>query len=522
VTTNHTTATTTSTSATSGPLAEPATRNLRSLAAVLPIVACVAAAAAIVFVQQPVLVVGATFAALIGWAMLRNSDLATLAVIFVLYSNVAVVAVKFHGVPKPVGAAVPLLLLLPIVHRLWIRRQKIFLPPALPLVLLFVSLQWAGVLFAVRPEAALDTLVILTIEGVGLYLLVTNLIRTPKMLRAAVWTLLLAGIVMSGVPLFQQLTRTHDNNYGGFAQTGERAFHTGEETVAGKTEQARSSGPIGEKNRYAQIMLMLLPLGFVCLAGEKRRTLKLLALAAIGASLAGAVLAFSRGAAVGLGLVVLAAVALGYISRRQFGWVLVALLFVPVVVPQYRTRLASLGSLASTAAGGDVRTSGVDGAVKGRATEMGAAALVFFDHPIFGVGPGMFQYYAIEYGDKIGIRSLGKDRQSHCLLLDVAAENGILGLLCFLGIVGVTLRDLHRTRKKYLARHPATANMATGFILVLLLYLATGLFLHFSYVRYFWLMLALATAAAHLGIDKQSETRRGHTVRYGIVPRRRR
>ena len=40
------------------------------------------------------------------------------------------------------------------------------------------------------------------------------------------------------------------------------------------------------------------------------------------------------------------------------------------------------------------------------------------------------------------------------------------------------------------------AAMAVGFILALAGYLATGLFLHFSYVRYFWLMIALADAAA--------------------------
>jgi hypothetical protein len=34
--------------------------------------------------------------------------------------------------------------------------------------------------------------------------------------------------------------------------------------------------------------------------------------------------------------------------------------------------------------------------------------------------------------------------------------------------------------------------------MVLLVYLAVGLFLHFAFVRYFWLMLALATVAARI------------------------
>jgi hypothetical protein len=38
--------------------------------------------------------------------------------------------------------------------------------------------------------------------------------------------------------------------------------------------------------------------------------------------------------------------------------------------------------------------------------------------------------------------------------------------------------------------------MATGFLLALVGYLASGLFLHLSYARYFWLVLALGGAAA--------------------------
>jgi hypothetical protein len=38
--------------------------------------------------------------------------------------------------------------------------------------------------------------------------------------------------------------------------------------------------------------------------------------------------------------------------------------------------------------------------------------------------------------------------------------------------------------------------MAAGFMLALVGYLASGLFLHLSYARYFWLILALGGAAA--------------------------
>jgi hypothetical protein len=42
--------------------------------------------------------------------------------------------------------------------------------------------------------------------------------------------------------------------------------------------------------------------------------------------------------------------------------------------------------------------------------------------------------------------------------------------------------------------------MATGLMLAVVTYMTTGLFLHLSYARYFWLVLAIAGAAAHLGL----------------------
>ena len=69
---------------------------------------------------------------------------------------------------------------------------------------------------------------------------------------------------------------------------------------------------------------------------------------------------------------------------------------------------------------------------------------------------------------------------------------------CFLAIALITLRGLGRARKRCLHRHPDLANMITAFTLALVAYLATGLALHFSYVRYFWLMLALAGSASHM------------------------
>ena len=93
-----------------------------------------------------------------------------------------------------------------------------------------------------------------------------------------------------------------------------------------------------------------------------------------------------------------------------------------------------------------------------------------------------------------------KDRQAHDLYLHIAAENGGLGLLAFLGILALTLRDLIRVRRRWLVARPELAAMATGLMLAVVTYMTTGLFLHLSYARYFWLVLAIAGAAAEIGL----------------------
>jgi O-antigen ligase len=134
-----------------------------------------------------------------------------------------------------------------------------------------------------------------------------------------------------------------------------------------------------------------------------------------------------------------------------------------------------------------------------------AALSVTADYPLFGVGPGMFNYYSREYGNEGGLRALEGTREAHSLYLELAAEHGCIGLLCFLSMVSVSLVNLARMRRFWQSRDRQLEYLATGYILALATYLTTGLFLHFSYARYFWLVLALADATSHVGRSSAEE-----------------
>lgn len=69
----------------------------------------------------------------------------------------------------------------------------------------------------------------------------------------------------------------------------------------------------------------------------------------------------------------------------------------------------------------------------------------------------------------------------------------------------MTLRDLARARQATRTLDPMLSALATGFLLSIVSYLTTGLFLHMTFVRYFWLMMALAAATAVVAMARARE-----------------
>jgi O-antigen ligase len=127
-----------------------------------------------------------------------------------------------------------------------------------------------------------------------------------------------------------------------------------------------------------------------------------------------------------------------------------------------------------------------------------AALAAYTDHAVLGVGPGQYlPYYSVEYQGKpeISIRELAEPRRAHSLYLEIAAETGTIGLLVFLAIPLLLLRDLGRIRRALSKRRPDLARLAAAFTLSIVAYLGTGAFLHLSYERYYWFMIGLASAA---------------------------
>lgn len=470
-----------------------------------------ALAAGLLAMHSPALAVAGLGVAVVGGLVLVKPDLATVLVAFVLYTNAAVVAVKFHGVPMMIGASVPLLLGLPLCYYLVVRREKVILTRILPLLFLFEAIKLAGVLVAERPDESVAFMLGSATEGLVLYLLMTNVVRSQEAVRRVMWSIIAAGAFLGGLCLYQDVTKTYDRNYGGFAQIENNAAFRAE--VDGREVlQPRLEGPIGEQNFFAQMLLLVWPLALFRIFYEDRLPLRIVAGLAFALIGAGVALTFSRGAALGAAAIVGAMCLMRYLRVWHLGVLVLGLTLVLIAVPSYRSRLQSFEKLYSALSGGG-GVAAADPSTQGRLTEMLAAGLVFLDHPLLGVGPGMFKYHYPEYADKIGIRVQGTERAAHNAWLQIAAEGGAVAVLCFLVILGVTAWDLHRVVRT--SRDRQRAGMAAALLLSLAGYAVTSQFLDYAYIVFFWMIMALAGAVTALpdretlGEDADVSTRRG-------------
>lgn len=468
----------------------------RSAIAVAILIIMGALAAGILAADAPILTVAGASALLLGIAIVLRPDVATLTTLAILYSNAAVVAVRFHGVPFFVGALVPLLLVVPLARDLIVRRLPVVAPPMLGWMVVFLLIHLISALFSSETVRSFDAVVIFVVEGFGLYFLLLNVIRTPGMVRYTTWVLVASGALVSVFSVHQAITGNFDSNYLGFAQA-DSAIRTGVETLTGEVLQPRMAGSIGETNRFAQVMLMLVPLGIFRMIGEPTAVLRTVAGVLTLIITLGVVLSFSRGGAVALGLLAASLVVLRLVRARFVVVMLLSLGLILVAFPQYTNRLTSLASVGSLTEGSSSSASAVDNSLLSRATETLAAALVIVDHPLIGVGPDMFPVHYEQYAEVVGILIRNDaEREAHNLYLGIGAELGLPGLLVFLIIAYQTTRMILAARRASIHRRPDLERLTTPFLLSLMTYFITGMFLHLSFGRFYWLILAVAGAAA--------------------------
>jgi O-antigen ligase len=312
---------------------------------------------------------------------------------------------------------------------------------------------------------------------------------------------LAAGAFLAAVTVFQYVTKTFDRPFFGFSPL-DIAYASGQSTAP------RANGPVNDPNYYAQLLLPALAFGLVLALRERRPLLRLLAASMAATVMFAITLTASRGGALALGAMIVVMMALGFFRPAQLIGAVALLATVLALNPSYLQRLTTTSLSGIAAPTGS--TVAADTAERARLTENLAAAQVFADHPLFGVGPGGFPLYYQEYAGRIGIQVHNRQRTganageapqraAHNIALGLAADLGVVGLGLFLVVMWLAFRGLLRARRRWLSEHrPELADIAGALVVALVGYLAAGAFLSLAFERYLWLLLAMAGAAVAL------------------------
>jgi O-antigen ligase len=94
---------------------------------------------------------------------------------------------------------------------------------------------------------------------------------------------------------------------------------------------------------------------------------------------------------------------------------------------------------------------------------------------------------------------------AHNLYLQMLSEVGIIGFTSFMAIALLILYQLWQLQGLLFHRRPELSNLASGFFFSILTYLISGIFLHLSYQRYYWFLLAVGGAAIQILKSESSD-----------------
>ena len=133
-------------------------------------------------------------------------ELSTLVVIFMLYTNIPVIAKEFHDIPELIAASVSLLLGIPFIIYIFFQHKKLVIDYVFLLMIVFLAIALVSSMLAKDTDIATQWIITFISEGMLLYFLIINVIRNLNVLKHTIWILLLAGGLLGSLSLYQDIT----------------------------------------------------------------------------------------------------------------------------------------------------------------------------------------------------------------------------------------------------------------------------------------------------------------------------
>ncbi|HEY2091396.1 MAG TPA: O-antigen ligase family protein [Thermoanaerobaculia bacterium] len=404
--------------------------------------------------------------------------------IAVAYTNISDVLLRQFGIPSLLQATVGVVAIVVFLARDELHPLEVALHPltllmAVYCAILFVSSAWADNL------SWADFRISEAVKGLVIMILGASLMSTWPRVRAALATLAIVAAMLATVSVIQIATHSA-RDFGGLLQVQSGNIYA-------DVSQPRAAGPVSDPNFYGQILLMALPVAAALAVTSPRKRVAFICAAV--AIFAGVLVTYSRGAMLSV-LAMLLLVPFFVPIRRGLVLkaALAAIVLMAVTPSTVVRRFDTVTDVVSKESGGQAEDTR-DASVDKRKLLAAVGLRMFEDAPLAGVGAGNFGKHYAQYAYEIGSSAPQYDdpgdRQfPHSLYIELASENGLLGLACFAAAMVAAFVSLAPSREKSFV----TASIA----IALAGYLVSSLFLHSAYQRYLWLLLAFVPAIERL------------------------
>jgi O-antigen ligase len=423
-------------------------------------------------------------------AIIIKPSLGANILVIVVFTNISNLLTKqgFPGIMKPLVVVVAFGLL---VRYLYAGRISIGHPKTIRAeIFLIAYLIVVTLSFAVATDqnSAYIEIVDMAKDIVIIYCIVSAL-QEASLWKQTTWLMIITTVLLCLLSLYQLVTNNYEQTFFGLASN-----QIDQALAASST--LRIGGPINDPNFWGQVLVAVSMLVVFRIIHEKNILVRLGSVLMLGLILYIALNTYSRGAYLTLAIDMLLIL---FLYRKRINPVVViagltilvlALPFIPVT---YRDRF---NSLFITSQNGIYE----DTSLRGRSSEMLTGLAMFEEHPILGVGVSNYPVQYQRYAQLIGIEFRAEARDPHSLYIQLLAETGILGTVTFLGMVFFLLNALGRAGRAIEKVHRLEDWLPwlNSIWLAMLSYMLTSVFLHSAFIRYFWLLVAMALAGIQI------------------------
>ncbi|MGE5359362.1 MAG: O-antigen ligase family protein [Bacteroidales bacterium] len=370
------------------------------------------------------------------------------------------------------------------------RRQPVIpMTPEVRGVMVFAGILLALVPFSIWPGGSYAMLTGLFLKVVLIFILMAGTLTRPARLERLVWLMLLAS--------------------GYLAFRGVFDYARGINLIENGRVAGAVGGVFGNPNDLAMNMVTFLPPALLLAARRDVPPLRRGG-AAVIALLMFVTIVFtkSRGGFLGLGAMLLVLMAQGNKIRRGFGAAALVIIIagLPLLPGSFWERMASITDPSKDETGSR----------ESRQTDMREAWRMFLERPLTGVGPGQMTAYNPTWRQE-------RWREAHNVFLQVAADDGIFGVLAFGYLVVRALRIAWTTSRRARAGPASTDEsrrtaffFSTAMTASLAGWLVCALFASVAYTWTFYYVFGISMGA-RLVLENAPAPRR---IASGSGPRR--